>query len=66
MEMNIINTGTITNAIRGRDALRNKGYRAYMFRSSGKDSQGCGYSISCECSEERIKEIFEKERYDLS
>lgn len=62
MEKNIINTGTITNAIKGRDALRNKGYHAYMFRTSGKASQGCGYSVSCECSEETIIDIFEKEK----
>lgn len=42
----IVNTGTITYALRGRDSLRKYGYNAYMFRNNGKSSVGCGYSIS--------------------
>ena len=54
MEKNIINTGSITYAIRSRDALRANGCKAYMFRKSGKDAVGCGYSVSTECSKEKI------------
>lgn len=59
MDKNIINTGTITYAIRGRDALRANGCNAYMFRKHGKDAVGCGYSISANCSKEKIDEVFE-------
>ena len=62
MEKLAINTGTITNAIKCRDALRNKGFHAYMFRTSGKSAQGCGYSVSCECKEEIATEILNKEK----
>ncbi len=58
MDKNIINTGTITNAIRGRDALRANGCKAYMFRKHGKDAVGCGYSVSTECNIEKINKIF--------
>lgn len=58
MDKNIINTGTITYAIRGRDALRAARCKAYMFRKHGADAVGCGYSISAECSKEKINAIF--------
>ncbi len=55
---NIINTGTITYALRGRDLLRSKGYKAYMKRNSGKNAIGCGYTIITDCSKEKIVELF--------
>lgn len=60
MEKNIINTGSITYAIRGRDVLRANGCKAYMFRKSGKEAIGCGYSISTECDEEKIVRILDE------
>ncbi len=42
----IIVTGTVTYAIRGRDILRNNGYKASVERnSSGLGRLGCGYGI---------------------
>lgn len=61
MDKNIINSGSITYAIRGRDTLRKNGCKAYMFRSSGKSAVGCGYSISTNCSKQDIENIFRKE-----
>ena len=61
MDKNIINSGSITYAIRGRDALRAKGYKAYMFRNQGKSVSGCGYSISTNCTREEIERIFQRE-----
>ncbi len=47
MKVNLIVTGTITYAIRGRDLLRNKGFRATVERNLGTNSRyGCGYGIS--------------------
>ncbi len=60
MEINIINSGTITYAIRGRDLLRNNGYKAYMFRNTGDSALGCGYSISTNCGIDEIHSLFEK------
>lgn len=61
MDKNIINSGSITYALRGRDALRARGYNAYMFRSQGKPKIGCGYSISTNCAREKIEQIFKEE-----
>lgn len=44
---NIIITGTITYAIRGRDVLRKNGIRASVERNlSGNKRFGCGYGIA--------------------
>lgn len=43
---NIIVTGTVTYAIRGRDILRNNGIKASVERNtSGLGIYGCGYGI---------------------
>ncbi len=62
MDKNIINSGSITYALRGRDVLRNNGCKAYMFRNSGKSAVGCGYSISTNCSKQDIERILQKEK----
>ena len=41
----IISTGTVTYAIKGRDILRRKGFKAYIERRFGEQSIGCGYTI---------------------
>lgn len=38
-------TGTVTYAIKGRDLLRKKGFKATIERKSGENVQGCGYAI---------------------
>ena len=40
-----IATGTVTYAIKGKDLLRKKGYKASIERKSGEKIQGCGYAI---------------------
>lgn len=40
-----IYTGTITYAIKGRDLLRRKGYKARVERISAVGKSGCGYTI---------------------
>jgi len=57
---NIVNTGTITYALRGRDALRSYGFSAYMQRISGKAGIGCGYAVITTCDETTIRKIFDK------
>ena len=62
MDKNIINSGTITYATRGRDILRSYGYKAYVFRTEGKSAIGCGYSISTNCSKQEIERIFAQKK----
>lgn len=57
MDKYIINTGTITYALRARDALRNKGIKAFMFRNTGKSAVGCGYSVSAIAAKSEIENI---------
>ena len=41
-----IMVGTVTYALKGRDILRNKGFKAYIERRSNNIGKyGCGYSI---------------------
>lgn len=46
MDKYVISTGTVTYALRGRDLLRNNGFKAYIERSTANDRIGCGYSIT--------------------
>ncbi len=42
----LITTGTVTYALKGRDVLRKKGYKASVEKiSSNENNLGCGYSI---------------------
>ena len=46
MKKQLIMVSSITYAIKGRELLRSKGYRAYVERTPGNlDTAGCGYSI---------------------
>ena len=46
MNRHIIVTGTVTYAIKGRDILRNKGFKVSIERNStGLSRYGCGYGI---------------------
>lgn len=47
MKGHLITTGTVTYALKGRDILRKKGFKANVERiTSGENSLGCGYSIA--------------------
>ena len=49
MKRYIITTGTVTYAIKGKDLLKRKGFKAHVERiTSGKGSSGCGYAIIIE------------------
>lgn len=51
-------TGTVTYAIKGRDILRKKGFKASVERSSSvQSSEGCGYSIIVEENIEQAQQI---------
>lgn len=46
MKKQLIMVSSITYAIKGRELLRAKGYRAYIERTPGNlDTAGCGYRI---------------------
>ena len=48
MKRYLIQTGTVTYAIKGRDLLRRKGIKAKIERKVGNKIQGCGYAILIE------------------
>jgi hypothetical protein len=45
MKRYLIQTGTVTYAIKGRDLLRRKGIKAKIERKTTAKAQGCGYAI---------------------
>jgi hypothetical protein len=46
MKRYLIQTGTVTYAIKGRDLLRRKGFKVNIERKNSDKSYGCGYAIS--------------------
>ncbi|MBE6787675.1 MAG: DUF3343 domain-containing protein [Ruminococcaceae bacterium] len=48
MKKYIIQTGTVTYAIKGRDLLRNKGFKVKVERITADKNYGCGYAIILE------------------
>ena len=46
--MKKFNVGSITYAIKGRDLLRKKGFKARIEKNSSGNSGGCGYLIAVE------------------
>ena len=58
MKRYFIITGTITYAIKCRDALRRSGYKAEMKRTvNSSGNVGCGYGGITDCSLDNIKNI---------
>lgn len=46
MKRYLIQVGTVTYAIKGRDLLRRKGFKADIERKNSDKTYGCGYAIS--------------------
>ncbi|MDD6284208.1 MAG: DUF3343 domain-containing protein [Firmicutes bacterium] len=58
MVKNSIMVGSITHAIRGRDILRSKGYKAFIEKTKGRlDGAGCGYSITLSSDPQAAAEL---------
>ncbi|MBQ3088825.1 MAG: DUF3343 domain-containing protein [Clostridia bacterium] len=58
MKRYFVITGTITYAIKCRDALRRHGYKAELKRTVNSGGNvGCGYGVIAVCSLDEIKEI---------
>lgn len=60
MKQERILVSSITYAIKGRDLLRSKGYKAYIERSKGQLEHGCGYSIYVTHDTEGAKRLLEQ------
>ncbi len=45
MKRYVIQTGTVTYAIKGRDLLRKKGFKVKIERITAGKNYGCGYAI---------------------
>ena len=46
MKRYLIQVGTVTYAIKGRDLLRKKGFKVKIERKTDERTYGCGYAIS--------------------
>ncbi len=57
MEKLLVVTGTVTYAVKGRDTLREKGYKATIERVTSGERIGCGYGVLTVGDREKIKEI---------
>lgn len=57
MKRYIIQTGTVTYAIKGRDLLRKKGFKVRIERATTGKTFGCGYSIFLEGDIEEAEKI---------
>lgn len=57
MEKLLVVTGTVTYAVKGRDTLRGKGYKATIERVTSGERIGCGYGVLTVGDREKIKEI---------
>lgn len=66
MKKFMIITGTITYALKGRDLLRKKGFKARVERSAPvNEGYGCGYVIISEGDINAIKEILDSNRIKI-
>ena len=55
MNRNFAITGTVTYAIKARDALRRHGYKAELKRTVNSiEGAGCGYGVVTNCEKEKI------------
>ena len=58
MQRHIISVVSVTYALKGRDALRNQGIKAYVQRKTKTNGNtGCGYVIIAEGDRQKISQI---------
>ncbi len=57
MKRYIIQTGTVTYAIKGRDLLRKKGFKVKIERITAGEIRGCGYAVILEGNLEQAERI---------
>ena len=63
MKKQLIMVSSITYAIKGRELLRGKGFKAYIERTPGNlDTAGCGYSIYVSGDADAAEQILLKMR----
>ncbi len=57
MKRYLIQVGTVTYAIKGRDLLRKNGFRVKIERKTGENTYGCGYVIVLEGDLKNAREL---------
>lgn len=57
---NRISVGSVTYAIKGRDVLRNNGFKVGIERKPSKSSSGCGYALKLNGDINKAKEILDR------
>lgn len=61
-----IMVGTVTYALKAREILRGKGFRAYMERKSANIGKyGCGYSVVIYDDPNRARTILEENKINI-
>lgn len=60
MEQYVVSTGTITYATKGRDMLREAGFKSRVERRLSSKSKGCGYVIITSGDIDKIKNTLNK------
>ena len=48
---------SITTAMRGETVFRNRGYRAFVFKDSGINPHGCGYTVKVFGNKEELNDL---------
>ncbi len=57
MKRYLIQVGSVTYAIKGRDILRRKGFKVGIERTTGENARGCGYAISLDGNKSEAVEL---------
>lgn len=57
---NKISVGSVTYAIKGRDVLRNNGFKVSIERKPSKNLSGCGYALKFTGDPDRAKAILDR------
>ena len=63
----LVKVGTITNAQRSKQALKNRGYKANVSRvEKPKKGDGCGYAVQLDCDDiDNVIAIIERENIQI-
>ncbi len=58
MEWTTVYVSSVTNAMRGKTVLENRGYTVYLQRSyNAKDNNGCGYALKVKAPANTVKAV---------
>ncbi len=65
MQVKVI-TGSITYALKGKEALLKNGYKAHIERKTGEPKSGCGYVVVTDGNKSEVLKIIENAKVKFS